>query len=307
MLLASDQALNMHKSKLRIFLIALLVVTAQAGFSQTNDSSIPHLTLTFKTIDCAQGAIYTTATGINNAGQVVGDCAGLHGFRWTPNSIESIDFPSAANSRAADINSFGEIVGTYNSTIGSYSQGFQVNKGTYATIDATGAVQTVVIGINGAGATVGYWNDQNYNIYGFLYGNGTFTPISVPGSLGTTPKGLNSSTIVGSYVTSTALHGFLLQGGIFTALDFPGAIFSDAHSINASGKVIGIYEDSNFQYHGFLWEGGAFVATFDLRNQILQDDSFTRLSLNDKGQIVGTYPGAKGVHHGFIATLPKLN
>jgi len=288
----------------------LLVVRGQFSLSQiAADAGAPpisHLTLAFKTIDCAQGAIYTAATGINNAGQVVGDCAGLHGFRWTPNSIKSIDFPGAANTRATDINSFGEIVGTYNSTIGSYSQGFQVNKGIYATIDATGAVQTVVIGINGAGATVGYWNDQNYNIYGFLYSNGTFTLISVPGSLGTTPKGLNSSTIVGSYVNSTALHGFLLKGGGFTTLDFPGAIFTDAHSINASGQVIGIYEDSDFQEHGFLWQGGAFVATFDLQNQILQDDSFARLSLNDKGQIVGTYPDAKGVHHGFLTDYKKL-
>ena len=296
---------------LRIFLITLLVVATQVCFAQNAPDaiqpSIPHFTLTFKTIDCVHGATYTTATGINNAGQVVGSCAGLHGYRWTPNSIRSIDFPGAAATFAADINSLGEIIGTYESAAGSPAQGFQLNKGIDTTIDASGAFQTALTGINTFGEMVGYWNDKEYNTYGFLYSKGTFTPISVPGSLATFPKGLNSSAIVGSYSTSTALHAFLLQGGVLTSLDFPGAIFSDAHSINESGEVIGIYEDIDFQEHGFLWQGGAFVATFDLQNATMQDDAFTRLSLNDKGQIVGSYSDSKGVHHGFLANLPKLN
>jgi probable HAF family extracellular repeat protein len=298
----------------KMFLTTLALVTSQASFSQTSapdasESYIPHFTLAFITIDCAPDAVYTTATGINNAGKVVGNCAtnSLHGYEWTPGTVRHVDFPRAAATGAADINSLGEVAGIYDLITNGNAHGFQLDKSGYTTIDASGAIQTVVIGTNTFGEMVGYWNDKNYNIYGFLYSKGAFTPISVPGSLYTIPNGLNSSAVVGSYRTSTTSYAFMLQGGVLTSFDFPGAMFSYAYSINTSGEVIGLYEDSKFQYHGFLWRDGAFVETFDLQDGAMMADGYTRLSLNDMRQIVGTYVDDKGIRHGFLANLPKLN
>ena len=300
-----------------VLLVLFISVSSQIGWSQksgadSSQPSIPHVTLTFTTIDCGSGAAYTTATGINNSGVVVGGCGRANGsldngYERFSGMIRRIDVPGTAATNATDINSSGEIAGIADLTTSSGAQGFLLKDGAYTTIDDTAGIQTVVTGINTAGATVGYWNDNHSNTHGFVYENGTFIPVSVPGCTILIPKGLNSSTIVGQCITSSERYAFLKQGRSFTNLKFPGALSTNAHSIDASGEVIGLYEDSSFVYHGFLWWHGAFVETFDLQGATLSDDAFTRLSLNDMGQIVGTYEDTRFVQHGFVANLPRLN
>jgi len=72
---------------------------------------------TFSTID-VPGASYTEATGINDAGQIVGffvDSKGVHGFLDVKGTLSTIAFPGGgytAYTEAAGINNAGQIVGT---------------------------------------------------------------------------------------------------------------------------------------------------------------------------------------------------
>ena len=57
-------------------------------------------------------------------------------------------------------------------------------------------------------------------------------------------------------------QGFLYSHGNYTILNFPGAINTVAYSINASGQVVGFYEDGSngsiTSQHGFLYSGGTY-------------------------------------------------
>jgi probable HAF family extracellular repeat protein len=296
-----------------ILVMAAAILSTPISFAQSQpqsgvQTSIPHVTLTFTRIDCTPTATYTTASGINNAGQVVGDCGGTAGYVWTPNSIHPINFPGATATFAADINSNGEIAGIYDAPDRSGARGFLLDGGVYKIIFDAQGVQTVVNGINAAGDMVGFWDDTAFNIHGFVYRAGVFNDITIPGgNLYTIPSGLNASALVGTYSTAGVIHSFLLQGGVVTILEYPGATYSNAYSINTAGEVIGLYEDSDFRFHGFLWQGGRFIETFDLLAGSMVADIYTRLSLNDVGQIVGTYLDEHGARHGFVANLPRLN
>ena len=77
----------------------------------------------FTTIDVPSSG-YTQATGINNAGQVVGnfnDSTGRHGFIDTNGVLTTFDVPGAVRTYIYGINDSGEIVGEYSDVTGDHS------------------------------------------------------------------------------------------------------------------------------------------------------------------------------------------
>jgi len=63
----------------------------------------------------------------------------------------------------------------------------------------------------------------------------------------------DSGDIVGFFVdTNFSFHGFLKTQSNFQSVDFPGAALTAALGINASGKIVGQYNDSDGVRHAFL-------------------------------------------------------
>lgn len=94
---------------------------------------------------------------------------------------------------------------------------------------------------------------------GFLYSNGVFTPIQVPGTSpgAVTPRSINDAgQIVGS-VFINGERGFLDSGGAFTILNAPNGNYgTDALGINNAGEIVGSATQgfpSYIQTHGFLY------------------------------------------------------
>jgi probable HAF family extracellular repeat protein len=88
---------------------------------------------------------------------------------------------------------------------------------------------------------------------------------------------------------------------IFTTLDPPGSVqtqFLNATGINASGQIVGQYDDAGGTRHGFLLSGGSFT-TLDAPGS-----HFTiAYGINASGQIVGLYYDnipAVDTHHAFL-------
>jgi hypothetical protein len=52
--------------------------------------------------------------------------------------------------------------------------------------------------------------------------------------------------------TSHVTHGLVLKEGEFTSFDFPGVTFTDAPGINPGGVIVGLFEDSWGNFHGFF-------------------------------------------------------
>jgi uncharacterized membrane protein len=166
---------------------------------------------------------------------------------------------------------------------------------TYTTIDAPGARNTTVLGVNDRSQIVGAFDNGPTDYHGFLQSGGQFITIDVPGSTFTTPAGINNKgQIVGGYVLNDRLHGFLLDRGQFTTIDPPGAVNSSALGINDAGQIVGQYVDASGVQRGFLLTHGRF-ATIDVTGSA-QGGLF---GINRTGLVVGRYGDALGRLHGF--------
>jgi uncharacterized membrane protein len=122
----------------------------------------------------------TDASGINNAGEIVGDYldANLaqHGFVAEDGMFQSINVPSAPSGTVAfGINDLGQIVGDY--FTGGRDHGFLLDAGVFSTIDVPflGSSDTVVRGINNQGDLVGLYSDSQGD-HGFLASPQTTVP-----------------------------------------------------------------------------------------------------------------------------------
>jgi probable HAF family extracellular repeat protein len=137
----------------------------------------------------------------------------------------------------------------------------------FTTIDAPGASGegTVVVGINSKSQIVGYFPDNTGAFHGFLYTNGSFIQINVPGAAFTEAYGINNKgQIVGAFFpTGTFSQGFFYSGGSFSEIDVPGAVNTDPKGINDRGQIVGNFTSGDVEHgfveHGFLYTDGIFT------------------------------------------------
>jgi hypothetical protein len=133
---------------------------------------------------------------------------------------------------------------------------------------------------------------------GFLYVDGTFTPINVPGAQfdGTGLADVNNvGQIVGNFVDrSGSDHGFIYTRGTFTTIDAPGAFATFVQGINDAGDIVGRFDDKT-GVHGFVRVGTMF------RTIALPGAQFVLpTGINNTGRIVGYFVDSAGRIHGFI-------
>ena len=81
----------------------------------------------------------------------------------------------------------------------------------------------------------------------------------------------------------------------YTTIDPPGSTYTLPESINDSGQIVGLYEDSGGVNHGFLDSGGQYT-TIDPPGSI----STYADGINAKGQIIGYYDDSSGIQQGFL-------
>jgi probable HAF family extracellular repeat protein len=246
------------------------------------------------------------ARGINDTDQIVGSYADkdgrYHGYIFDADSgtYTTLDDPfGAGGTFASGINDRGLVVGSYldADNLSGHYHGFLYNGRTYTTLDdPLGTGSTYAYGINGAGLVVGRYIDHT-GTHGFIYNpnGGTYTTLDDPlATNGTQAYGINSAgLIVGTYLVSDTPHGFLYNpnGGTYTTLDDPLAAEGDpfringgtiAAGINGAGQIVGFYEDSNGDEHGFLYNGGIYTTLDD-------PEAFdtTAFGINKNGHVVG--------------------
>jgi probable HAF family extracellular repeat protein len=117
---------------------------------------------------------------------------------------------------------------------------------------------------------------------GFLYSNGSYTTLSVPGASGdelALAFGINNSgEIVGRYTIGLNSYGFLYSNGNYTTLSDPLAPNdTQAQSINNLGEIVGSYEIGG-EVYGFIYNNGTYTTLPSIIN-------YPR-GINDLGQIV---------------------
>lgn len=253
---------------------------------------------------------------------------GTTGFKFLP-----IDVTNAAGTLATGINARGDIVGIYFDAAFN-EHGFSLKDGKFATIDVPGSVvgvsgtlETEANGINPAGDIVGdYFAPPGAPgapeclialspacRRGFLYKNGRFSDVLVPGKKGSIPNAITpDGAIYGcdhddDYFAS--MFGFVRTPlGLFMTMNAGGGeLANPAHSVAGSmnngatpdGRIIvGLYVDPPSQagkYHGYIVEDGNF------HRYDVPDSTLTQIwGIDAKADFVGLYDDIGGSEHGFL-------
>ena len=153
------------------------------------------------------------------------------------------DVPDAVLTEATGINNAGEIVGFYRDASFT-PHGFILRRGVFTPYDYPGGSRTLLARINDRGQIIGIRLDPDGHRRSFVLQNGLTTTIDVPGSRNTRVGGINNrGEIVGYYDDAEMVsHGFLFRNGAYTTLDFPGASDTALLDINDSGVISGTYD-----------------------------------------------------------------
>jgi probable HAF family extracellular repeat protein len=166
------------------------------------------------------GVILAEATGINNAGMVVGQASGARGTAFLYD-------------------------GEYHD-LGTLKSPYNANSYAYA--------------INTTGQVVGYSSDSSGNSHAFLYSNDIMNDLgALPGGLICQALALNDAgQVVGYSASATDTRAFLYSGGIMYDLNglvnnLPaGVVLTAAYGINNGGQVIADGGIGGYSNHGYL-------------------------------------------------------
>ena len=219
----------------------------------------------------------TTAAGINDGGQIVGNAfvatGGLadypppppaHAFLYSGGVMQDLGtLPGGSFSEAYGINQSGQVVGGADNSSG-YEHAFLWSNGTMQDLGTlSGGPNGVATAINNAGQVAGYADNSSGWAQAFLYSNGTM-------------QGLGT---------------------------LPGSVKSEAWAINQSGQIVGETDSSPYSvYHAFIYTGGRMI---DLNSLIAPSAGWTLESatgINDLGQIVGDGVNPSGQTDAFLLT-----
>lgn len=129
-----------------------------------------------------------------------------------------------------------------------------------------------------------------------------FTTIDFPGSVSTTPNGINDrGEVVGAYTdSSNRTHGFVRTGESFRSIDFPGALLTQARGISPEGEIVGAYRvagEPPVNIHGYLLTRGGEFRRVDFPGHT----STIAQRIGPDGTILGCYhdTDTMGTMHGI--------
>jgi probable HAF family extracellular repeat protein len=182
----------------------------------------------------SSGTAENLANGINNHGLVVGDSftdssfTGGTGWTWDGSKYSQFNAPGSVaatgGTGASGVNDAGQVVGFYTDSSGTY-HGYVKTGSSFTALDYPGASQyggTVAYGINNAGVVTGfYFDDGSGDEAGFIWNNGMFATLNVPGALDTIITSINDrGELAGDYVAANGT----VDGFVAYAVPEPGTL-----------------------------------------------------------------------------------
>ncbi len=253
------------------------------------------------------GAGVTIASGINASGHVVGwyrDSAAdrVRGFLLRDGTYTSVDYPGAVLTQLHGIGPDGDIVGSYRRA-GETKPAFHgfrlTTAGEFTDVAVAGHANSIAQRILPDGTILGCYHDHDLTttMRGVAFAPEGPAILDLPATMsnGGTPDG---RTVVGLVMDTR--RAFIADGGELSLFDAPGSVRTEAWDINASGTVVGLFEDSTSRTHGYLRQGEAFTPV-----DYPGATSTMIFGINAAGDLVGAATDSAGVQHGFVAKRPR--
>jgi probable HAF family extracellular repeat protein len=140
-------------------------------------------------------------------------------------TFTTIDVPGAGFTTAMGINAAGQVVGNYGATINGRYHGFLLNGGNFTFFDYPDAYSTLVGKINDSGVIVGNTSSLTGRELGFSYDGSTFTAIRAGKMAVTDCIGVNDAGAIVGGMGQSDTRAFELRGSRFKTINFPGLYF----------------------------------------------------------------------------------
>lgn len=263
-----------------------------------------------------EGAVSTSASGINEAGEVVGSDQLERGpdvlvrpFSYRDGVYTVYPAKEPVATSFDDINDRRAVVA--NVVHRDFStEAFHVAPGGQRTLLAVpGALSTQAYALSDNGLVAGsYLHEPDAlgiaRTTAFVWqAQAGYRHFDVPGAAGLTMAwGVNrAGTVVGVYADADSLyHGFVrTRSGQVRTLDYPGSPYTQLMGINGRGDIVGFYQDpKDFILRGFVYRDGRFT-------RVGPEDAVNGsypYRIADDGRVVGDYLDANYRSIGFVAT-----
>lgn len=241
------------------------------------------------------GGVTSSASAINNLGQIVGQSAlaggAVRATLWQGDSkIDLGVLQGGDKSQASGINDLGQVVGS--STISSgatHATLFNVGS-TPQDLGTLGGRNSYASAINGSGQIVGAADVLTYTpkyvmaTHAALWSGGQVSDLGTLGGAQSYAWGINDlGTIVGVSNVPTRPYPFptVWVDSVPTSLATPDQLNAKVNAINNAGVAVGFAETNTTNYHAALWRDGQTVDLSPMAGSMA-------FGINNGGQIVGT-------------------
>jgi hypothetical protein len=251
------------------------------------------------------GVDATYVTGVSNSGVILGyyldSQSDAHGFSLSNGQYTSLDDPDGINTTPSGINSRGTIVGYYFSYSANTYEAFSYYDGTFINIyPGTDCTASYAFGIDDNDDMAGQCQTDS-EIEGWIYKDGSFQLISVPGSAWSYATDINingSATFIWSPPNSTRVESSIYNGTAFRNIDEPNKQDTYAWAINTAGNVAISWRSGDSGY-------GAIMVGKTYHNiQPAKCITGTQITgINDYGLAVGTCGVGGNSQYGMTVTF----
>ena len=272
------------KTVYMVFFLALIVCFCQKAFADSYNLT----TLSFPS------STDTFAHGINDKGTIVGRYAvgsEEHGFIYSEGTFTAFNNPNVTTLNG--INNKGDMVGLLTG-----DNSFLYKDNSYYDLKYPGASMTIALDLNDNGIVVGYYKENlTGTVHAFMYENGTFIQLEVPGFKGTIfATGINDAgQITGQYWTGTGYASYVREtNGSYRTITVPGIPNVLMKDVNDKGQFVGNEDGVNNVVVYSQTAVEIFKGPGSIEN--------VAMSINDKGQVVGYCGNNLGGRLGFLAT-----
>ena len=166
-------------------------------------------------------------------------------------TFETIKVPGVDFLAVTASSDFEDYAGYTKSEDGEKRVAFTLIDGEFITYDFPGSKNTYFYALGNDGSAAGHYEDNDGLYHGIILENGQLREYNFPDSVETQIYGISDATgaLTGNFIDAFGIRrGF--SGEII--VEFPGAPETFADFVNASGRMVGSYIDTDGIYHAYV-------------------------------------------------------